>query len=87
MIYLIHFDTPYKHARHYIGYTNDLPSRLEEHRSGHGARLIQVIQQAGITWQLARTWPGDRSTERRIKNRHNAPRLCPICEGKHEHHV
>src|SRR5262249_15174901 len=40
---------------------------------------MEVITTAGITWQLARTWPGGRDRERAIKNRHEAPRLCPIC--------
>jgi predicted GIY-YIG superfamily endonuclease len=78
-VYLIHFDTPYRHARHYIGWTADLDARLEAHRSGHGSRLMQVITIAGITWQLARTWPGGRKRERALKDRHEAPRLCPLC--------
>ena len=80
-IYLIHLDTPYKHARHYTGWTTDLAARLQAHREGHGARLMQVITAAGITWRLARTWPGGRSRERAIKDRHEAPRLCPECSA------
>lgn len=30
-IYLLHFSKPYKHARHYIGYTDDLDKRLARH--------------------------------------------------------
>jgi len=78
-VYLIHLDTPYKHARHYTGWTHDLDARLEEHRNGRGARLMEVIKDAGITWRLARTWPGTRVRERAIKDRHEAPRLCPYC--------
>lgn len=78
-VYLIHFDTPYRHARHYVGWTPDLDARLQAHRSGRGSRLMEVITTAGITWQLARTWPGGRKRERAIKNRHEAPRLCPLC--------
>lgn len=78
-VYLIHFDTPYRHARHYVGWTSDLDARLRAHRSGRGSRLMEVITTAGITWQLARTWPGGRSRERAIKNRHESPRLCPLC--------
>ena len=78
-VYLIHLDVPYKHARHYTGWTLDLDARLQAHRDGRGARLMEVITAAAITWQLARTWPGGRDRERAIKNRHEAPRLCPIC--------
>jgi predicted GIY-YIG superfamily endonuclease len=78
-IYLIHLDTPYKHARHDLGWTTNLDARLHAHREGQGARLMEVITAAGITWRLARTWPGGRDRERAIKNRHEAPRLCPEC--------
>lgn len=82
MIYLIHFDQPYHHARHYIGFVEDLDHlmpRLMLHKQGHGARLMEVINNAGISWRLARTWQGDRTQERRLKNQKNTPRLCPIC--------
>jgi predicted GIY-YIG superfamily endonuclease len=82
MVYLIHLDTPYKHARHYTGWTTDLAARMQAHRDGHGARLMEVVTAAGITWQLARTWPGGRDRERAIKDRHEAPRLCPACQAQ-----
>jgi predicted GIY-YIG superfamily endonuclease len=78
-VYLIHLDTPYRHARHYTGWTTDLDARLEAHRDGRGARLMEVIKAAGISWRLARTWPGGRDRERAIKDRHEAPKLCPEC--------
>ena len=83
-VYLIHFDTPYRHAQHYIGWASNLPARLAEHRAGNGARLMEVIANAGITWQLARTWPGDRNLERKLKDRHGASRFCPICRANVE---
>ena len=79
VIYLLHFSRPFKHARHYVGFTSDLTARLSAHNKGQGARLLQVAIEAGITFQLARTWKGTRRDERRIKNSKNAPRLCPIC--------
>jgi predicted GIY-YIG superfamily endonuclease len=83
MVYLLHFERPYFHARHYIGFTNDrIEQRLEEHKKGDGARLMQVITQAGIGFEVARTWEGDRSLERQLKNRKNAARLCPICRAE-----
>lgn len=84
-VYLLHFDQPLAHARHYLGYTSrSLKARLAEHESGNGARLMEVISQAGITWRLVRTWKGDRKLERQLKNRHEGPRLCPLCRGEHE---
>jgi predicted GIY-YIG superfamily endonuclease len=81
-IYLLHFSEPYRHAKHYIGFTKDLPARLEAHASGKGARLLEVITDAGLTFKLARTWQGTRKTERSLKNRKAAPRLCPLCNPK-----
>ena len=82
--YLLHFDTPYQHAKHYLGYADDIDRRVGEHRIGHGARLTQVIRDAGISFTVARTWPGaTRTVERKLKNRKNAPRLCPVCQAMH----
>ena len=78
-IYLIHFERPYKHARHYLGWAIDLEHRLRQHRAGHGARLLDVIQRAGIAWSLARTWSGTRTRERQLKRQGGASRCCPLC--------
>lgn len=81
-IYLLHFDQPYKHARHYTGWTSDLDTRLADHKSGHGARLLAVLKTEGIGWKLARTWTGTRARERQIKNQGGASRRCPLCGVK-----
>jgi predicted GIY-YIG superfamily endonuclease len=78
-VYLLHLDPPLKHARHYTGWTSDLDQRLEAHRAGRGARLLEVVREAGGTFRLVRTWPGSRTLERAIKNRKEAPKLCPEC--------
>jgi len=87
VVYLIHFDTPYKHARHYLGSTTNLKGRLEQHARGNGARLMRVIIEAGITWRLARVWKFDgiweaRKFESHLKRHHKnvARTLCPICQ-------
>ena len=77
-VYLLHFNEPYKHARHYVGVAKNLEARLAQHANGQGARLTQVVREAGIDWTLARTWEGDRKTERRKKNR--GARHCPVCK-------
>jgi predicted GIY-YIG superfamily endonuclease len=79
VVYLLHFDRPYVHARHYTGWTENLPARLAEHAAGRGARLLAVITVAGIGWQLARIWPGTRVTERALKRQGGASRRCPLC--------
>lgn len=85
IVYLLHFDEPYYHARHYIGYTEDLPARLRTHRAGNGSPLIRAVVEAGINIQLARIWiQKDRHYERRLKDQHEAPHFCPICSNKYK---
>ncbi len=79
IVYLLHFDRPYGHAAHYTGWAGDLNARLAEHAAGRGARLLAIIQAAGIGWRLARTWPGTRRTERGLKRQGGASRRCPLC--------
>jgi predicted GIY-YIG superfamily endonuclease len=78
-VYLLHFDKPYKHARHYIGYAGVLSERIARHRKGTGARLLEVVGLAGIGFKVARTWHGTRTLERQLKNQHKHKALCPIC--------
>jgi len=82
IVYLLHFDRPYEHAGHYTGWTADLDHRLDEHAAGRGARLTAVVRAAGITWTLARTWPGTRDRERALKRQGGAARRCPICSAR-----
>jgi hypothetical protein len=86
VIYLVHFDRPIgDHANprgfasHYTGWTLDLPARLVDHAAGRGARLLQVVGEQGIGWQLARIWTGTRARERSLKQR-GATRRCPVCQ-------
>lgn len=83
MIYVIHFDEPYHHARHYVGYCADgtLEQRLARHRTGRGSRLMLAVELAGLGWTIALTHPGDRRLERTLKRAKNRPRYCPICRG------
>ncbi len=79
-VYLLHFDRPYAHAAHYTGWATDLDARLADHSAGRGARLLAVIQAAGIGWTLARTWPATtRTRERALKRQGGASRRCPLC--------
>jgi predicted GIY-YIG superfamily endonuclease len=81
-VYLLHFDELLSdHAGHYVGSTSNLDARLEEHRSGNGARIMEVCKERGIGFQLARTWKGGRKLERLIKSGRRARLLCPICSG------
>lgn len=78
-IYLIHFERPFKHAGHYLGWTQNLKQRYAHHVAGRGSRLMAVVSEAGIGSKIVRTWKGDRYEERRLKGRGGRARLCPVC--------
>jgi hypothetical protein len=83
--YLLHYDRPIadgRPAQHYLGWTRYLPARALAHLQGRGAKITQAAHQRGIGFVIARTWPGDRNFERRLKNRKEGPRLCPICRNR-----
>jgi predicted GIY-YIG superfamily endonuclease len=80
-IYLLHLDKPLRHAKHYVGFADDLEARLERHANGSGARMLAVCRERGISWQLARTWTGDRKFERWLKRKKGAAWFCPVCAG------
>lgn len=79
IIYMLHFERPHRHARHYVGWTLNLPARLAAHRAGRGARLCEVFAADGIGFTVARTVQGDRDWERSIKNAGGSVRYCPLC--------
>jgi hypothetical protein len=82
-VYLLHFERPYYHARHYLGFTTRIKGRLSEHLRGDGSGLVRAVAQAGIEIFVARTWENvTPSFERRghhcwLGRRH----VCPICQG------
>jgi hypothetical protein len=86
-VYLLHFARPIspgKHTcQHYLGTCDDLAARIQQHERGgsQAARLTQVAHGRGIAFTVARVWLGGRELERRLKARHESPRLCPICSG------
>lgn len=80
-VYLLHFETPLHHARHYLGVTRrGLGIRLVEHYSGRGAKLMAAVVAVGIEVRLARTWPAGRDGERALKRWKKNPALCPLCQ-------
>jgi putative endonuclease len=89
VVYLLHFDqpignlaNPHAMAQHYLGHADRLDRRALQHLTGRGAKITQALHRQGIGFVIARTWPGSRSFERKLKNRKAAPRLCPICRAQ-----
>jgi predicted GIY-YIG superfamily endonuclease len=89
--YLLHFDRPYGPgggangrgtAGHYLGWAKNLEQRLAQHEAGTGARLMQVVKDAGIGWRLARTWKeGGLARESQLKKQGGRSRMCPQCRA------
>lgn len=87
VVYLIHFERPYVVGRwscqHYIGSTVVFDRRMYEHHNGNGAKLLALVNAAGITWEVVRTWDvpreGRYAAERALKQQRNHKRLCPAC--------
>lgn len=86
-VYCIHFDKPYKHAKHYTGIAINVEERMKEHRSGRGSRLLAVLKEnnIGFSYSVIGEYP-DYSTakaeEKRLKDKvKKAERYCPICKG------
>ena len=84
LVYLIHFNTPLHHARHYLGFCeNGIKQRFERHKASQGAKLLKALNEKGIGYRIVRIWRHvDRNFERSLKNKKSTPKLCPICNPK-----
>lgn len=82
-VYVLHFEEPLSHAKHYVGSSEKLRERLTAHANGAGSNLCRVLWQAGIEWHLGGLYTtshaGIRRIERGLKNQHNAHRYCSTC--------
>lgn len=86
-VYLLHFDPPYKHACHYLGFAEpgNVVKRVREHRTGKGARLCAVAIKAGVRLVWVKIWHDkNRKWERRMKKRAFGSifDVCPVCRRK-----
>ena len=54
-VYVLHFDPPYRHAAHYVGWTaGDVEVRVGTHLRGAGSPLVRAAVAAGSR----SSWPG-----------------------------
>lgn len=83
-VYVLHIEPPYRHARHYVGFTErSFEERLDDHLSGRGSPLIRAAVAAGCSVMLAIGWDdGTRRFERILKKRKDCPNWCPCCGGR-----
>ena len=81
MLYLLRNTPPMvrksANTEFYLGYCEDgrLQERLEEHRSGRGAKLTAAAVATGRALEVVWTGEGTRKDERRLKNRRHHKRL------------
>jgi predicted GIY-YIG superfamily endonuclease len=85
-VYLLHFDTPIAHAKHYMGMARDIQARTNKHARGTSkARIMDVLFTRNIGFLIARVWVCDTlkeayELERRLKRAGGKSRMCPICK-------
>lgn len=88
-LYLLHFDPPYLHAGHYLGFSGEISARLEQHAScgAKASPLVRAALDAGAAVSLVRVWlGGSRVLERRLKRGGGLSRHCPICRARGRYH-
>lgn len=92
-LYLLHFDPPYKHARHYLGYAVGL-GRGRKYASDQadglaiGAHeLVMAAQWGGCEITVADVLYGEgRDTQRRMRRNGSLSRFCPVCRSAGTYH-
>src|SRR3989442_14561814 len=83
MLYLLHFNPRYRHAGHYLGYTQDVLQRFAFHLRGRGSPLVSAAVTNGCQILLVIIWNEDGNAEQEIKRIVGSrARLCPICNPK-----
>lgn len=84
-VYLLHFDNPFSHARHYTGMAKNIRKRVNKHADGKsGVGLMNAIKKANIGFQLARIWECDDikqayMLEHKLKRAGGKSKYCPLC--------
>lgn len=83
-VYVLHFDPPFRHARHYVGYTPEATAerRVQEHLdcSAKGSPLVKAALNVGCKVTLAHEFPGaGRDFERWLKTRRDTAKWCGCC--------
>ncbi|HKQ77949.1 MAG TPA: hypothetical protein VJ810_29905 [Blastocatellia bacterium] len=71
MVYLIHLNKPYTRMQHYVGTAGPEPI------GARATRFKRAID-AGLTWRISRTWPGE-DAEFEVRLRNTAPSLAQFC--------
>lgn len=92
VVYLIHLERPFKHARHYVGSTQNLLERIRCYRAANAdaCAFMRAVHRAAIDWDVAAVWSFETIEEAltweysfkksgRGKHSRTAARSCPAC--------
>lgn len=85
-IYVLHFDPPYAHAKHYVGFAEQPDKRIQEQLTSTGRRpspLVRAAVASGARVLVVACFRGTRDEERRLKDGGTACRFCPLCRGEY----
>jgi hypothetical protein len=84
-VYLFHFNAPLGNlanvraqARHYLGFTDDLDSRLKKQLAGKGAKIVAAALAKGLIFEIYH-WPACLATEKLVKRYKKTSAFCPAC--------
>jgi len=84
-VYILHFNTKYKHAGHYLGIAINPLERFKQHCIGQGARLTQIVSNNKIGMQQYviskhKGFSRTHKEEKRLKRVAHPERICPECK-------
>jgi len=84
-VYLFHFNAPMGNlanpraqAQHYLGFTDDLDTRIAKHLAGRGAKIVAAALSRGLIFELYH-WPACLATEKLVKKTKKTSLYCPAC--------
>jgi len=83
VVYVVRLRRPLCHARHYVGWTCDLPARVREHLSGQGSALLNAANAYGIGWDVVQviacpSWKAAQALEQYVKRYRRVERWDPV---------
>lgn len=84
-LYIFHFNAPLGNlanpraqANHYVGFCDDLDSRIAKQLAGKGAKLMAAALKQGLVFELYH-WPALLATEKLVKKTKKTSLYCPAC--------
>ena len=85
-LFLLHFDPPYQHAQHYLGYAvgtgrgSSYAKAIARCTAIGPHELVMAAQSAGCQITVADVLVGaGRALQRQMRASHHLHRFCPIC--------